>query len=151
MNEAEPITHEMFFFSAASASLRCNFPMALKMKKSPANPLECTLTRKCAANSFGIHSYKFKGLKLPWNDTPTKIRGEGASALVANTRLKPHFPRRGPDQSQIIGLKFESRGTKTFKRYRGEAAVKICSPDPGSGGASGSDILKGFSEREKCV
>src|SRR5712692_1977787 len=54
---------------------RCKFPMALKMKKSLATPLECTLTRKGARKSFGIHSYKFKGLKLPWNDTVTKNAG----------------------------------------------------------------------------
>ncbi len=55
--------------------LGCNFPMALEMKKSPATPLERTLTRKRTANSFGIHSYKFKGLKLPCNDIVTKIAG----------------------------------------------------------------------------
>ncbi len=39
------------------------------------SPLECTVTKKCACKSFRIHSYKIIGLKLPWNDTLTKIRG----------------------------------------------------------------------------
>ncbi len=49
--------------------------MALKMKKSPPSPLECILTRKCARKSCGCHSYRFKGLKLPWNDILTKNTG----------------------------------------------------------------------------
>src|SRR5712692_12090831 len=61
---------------------RCKFPMALKMKKSLATPLECTLTRKGARKSFGIHSYKFKGLKLPWNDIVTKNAGWGGTSEV---------------------------------------------------------------------
>src|SRR5712692_4186586 len=51
--------------------------MALKMKKSPTTPLECAVTKNRACKSFGIHSYKFKGLKLPWNDTLAKIPGWG--------------------------------------------------------------------------
>src|SRR5712692_4592844 len=47
------------------------------MKKSPTTPLECAVTQKRACNSFRIHSYKFIGLKLPWNDTLTKNRGCG--------------------------------------------------------------------------
>ncbi len=42
---------------------------------------------KCDRNSFGIHSYEFKGLKLPWNDTLTKIPGWGAPLCLAHPSL----------------------------------------------------------------
>jgi hypothetical protein len=82
-------------------------------------PLELTLTRKRARNSFRIHSYKIIGLKLPWNHTVAKIPGVGRSALVANTRLKPHFSPRSSHQLQIVGLKLTSRATNAFKEYQG--------------------------------
>ncbi len=40
---------------------------------------------KCPRKSFGIHCYKSKGLKLPWNDTLTKIPGWGAPLLASLT------------------------------------------------------------------
>ncbi len=77
--------------------VRCNFPMALKMKKSPATPLERTLTRKCVAKSFGIHSYKFKGLKLPCNDTLTKnTGGVDSPPFVKAWRKAGTLPERLP-------------------------------------------------------
>ncbi len=111
--------HCNVFLSQRSLRLRGEiFPMALRMRKYRASPLESTLTRKCVAKSFRIHSYKFKGLKLPWNDTVTKIPGGGASALLANTTLKPYFSQPSPNQLQIIGLKLNSRGTNTYKKCR---------------------------------
>ncbi len=67
----------MFFPSPAGLCALCGeiLEMALRMRKYRASPLESALTRKCVAKSFRIPSYKFKGLKLPWNDTVTKIPG----------------------------------------------------------------------------
>ena len=68
--------------------LRCKFPTALKMKKSAATPLEFTLTKKCLGKFFGMHSYKFKRLKLPWNDILTKNRGGVGSSVRSGKRGK---------------------------------------------------------------
>src|SRR5712692_11088640 len=58
------------------------------------------------------------GLKLPWNEQLQKTPGGGASALVANTRLKPHFSSRRPDHLQIIVLSTRcvSRGAAGGRR-----------------------------------
>ncbi len=117
-----PRTHkatELFFFSAVSASLRCKFPTALKMKKSPATPLECTLTENAPAKSFGIHSYKFIGLKVPWNEHLQKIPGGGGgwrrrifspppshhlgapNAFVALPHLLPPLPSTKPSRAAL--------------------------------------------------
>ncbi len=95
--------------------LRCNFPMALKMKKSPLIPLECALTRKCVAKSFGMHSYKCKGLKLPSNDILPKNRGGGeATSAVENvenlaTNSSPGSPgSRAPHSCRLCGQGWDS-------------------------------------------
>ena len=49
-------------------------------------PLEYALTQKCASKSFGIHSYKIIGLKLPWNDILTKNTG-GEGCLLQRLDL----------------------------------------------------------------
>ncbi len=46
-------------------------------------PLECALTQKRTAKSFRIHSYKIKGLKLPWNDILTKNAGGGTPSFAS--------------------------------------------------------------------
>ena len=80
----------MFFFSAASASLRCNPSMPRKMKKYRLTPLERTLTRKRAVKSFRIHSYEIIGLKLPWNDILTK--NTGGEGRVKKHSGEPRYP-----------------------------------------------------------
>jgi len=44
------------------------------------SPLQSALTQKCACKSFAIHSYKFIGLKVPWNHIVTKNTGGGGGA-----------------------------------------------------------------------
>ncbi len=82
------MTTAMFFFLTILGLRGEIFPMALKMKKSPPSPLECTLTRKCVAKSFGIHSYKIIGLNLPWNHILTKNTGWEGGVPVVNAGLK---------------------------------------------------------------
>src|SRR5712692_3420788 len=41
------------------------------------SPLQSALTKIRACKSFRIHSYKFIGLKVPWNETLTKNTGGG--------------------------------------------------------------------------
>ncbi len=108
---------ERFASQPSLRPLRCKFPMALKIKKSPLTPLERTLTRKCVAKSFAIHCYKFKGLKLPWNDTLTKNRGVGGSLRSGNRgkfgeELVPSIIRRskfGLFTSKLSGVAFSRR------------------------------------------
>ncbi len=48
------------------------------------SPLESALTKNRACKSFRIHSYKFIGLKVPWNDTLTKNTGVGGVPQECN-------------------------------------------------------------------
>src|SRR5712692_7371858 len=49
------------------------------------SPLQSALTQKRTAKSFRIHSYKFIGLKVPWNDTLTKNTGGGGGSFSLPT------------------------------------------------------------------
>src|SRR5712692_8561767 len=57
--------------------------------------LEYALTKKRRRNSFRIHSYKFIGLKVPWNDIVTKNTGWGGVPLFLHwlpEALRPPLP-----------------------------------------------------------
>ncbi len=89
---------EMFFFSAASASLRCNPSMVLKMKKVSHNPFTMCTCAKTPLQVLCNPQLQIIGLKVPWNEQLQKIPGGRGGTLVANAGLNPHFSLRRPDQ-----------------------------------------------------
>ncbi len=54
---------------------------------------------KCAGNSFGIHSYKIIGLKLPWNQLLQKKRGGGPRPCLLKTFSATIAPKPGGSPS----------------------------------------------------
>ena len=46
----------------------------------PTSPLKSHYSEKCVCKSFGMHTYKTIGLKVPWNDILTKKGGEGGAS-----------------------------------------------------------------------
>jgi len=91
-----------------SAVKSCNGPQHERISRKPFTIRSYAKTR---LQLLWNPHLQIIGLKVPWNETVTKMPGGGASALVANTRLKPHFSQRSPNQLQIIGPKLKSRGT----------------------------------------
>ncbi len=105
--------------SAPSAVKSCNAAQHEKTSRKPFTMRSYARTRLQLL--WNVHLQIIR-LKVPWNEQLQKIPGGGASALVANTRLKPHFSQRSPNQLQIIGLKLKSRGTNTYKKCRAEGS-----------------------------
>src|SRR5712692_7892469 len=71
--------HARFSILAPTSRLStfdCQLPTVWRLFFS-LSALQSALAQKRVRKSFRIHSYKFIGLKLPWNQTLTKITGVG--------------------------------------------------------------------------